>query len=103
MRPDLFVFPAKTISGLLDGFDAVGLDTNVMLRHLGVAREWFLEPYVIAPHEWFHELYELAFRQDPRLDLPVRVGLNTPFGAFGLVDYMVGSAAIVGGGLTRIA
>lgn len=103
MGPDLYLFPAKTISGLLDGFDAVGLDTNVMLRHLGIAREWFLEPYVIAPHGWFYELYEIAFQQDPSPDLPVRVGLNTPLGAFGLIDYLVGSAETVGGGLNTIA
>lgn len=103
MRPDLYVFPAKTISGLLDGFDAVGLDTNVMLRRLGIAREWFLEPYVIAPNGWFLELYDTAFQQDPRPDLPVRVGMNTPLGAFGLIDYLVGSAESVGSGLTAIA
>src|SRR5437868_5140582 len=103
MRPDLYIFPAKTISGLLDGFDAIGLDTGVMLRHLGITREWFLEPYVIAPHGWFRELYEIAFEQDPRPDLPVRVGMNTPLGAFGLIDYLVGSSETVGSGLTAIA
>lgn len=103
MDLDRSVIPANTISGLLDGFDAVGLDTTVMLRHLGVARERFQEPYATVPRVWLAELYELAFLQDPRLDLPARVGRSTPFGAFGLVDYLVGSAETLGSGLIALA
>ena len=95
--------PTVTISAALAGLQALGLDSDALLNSLGVSRTRFEDPFGTVPETWFEELFELARAQDPRPDLPARVGLATPFGAYGLLDYLVGSAQTLGADLIALS
>ena len=95
---DFFV-PTPTVSALLAGFDALGLDAKAMQDAAGLTQEQLRDPYGAVPDAMFGRLWSLAFEQDPRLHLPALAGLAVPFGAFGLLDHLVASAGTVGAGL----
>ena len=45
---------------------------------------------------------DAASAQAPRLELATQAGLAVPFGAFGTIDYLAGSAETVAGGMTAL-
>ncbi len=90
------LLPAATLSAMLAGFDALGLDTNAILRGAGLTRTQIDDPYAGFPEGLFEVIWRQAFLQDPRPDLPTRAGLAVPFGAFGLLDHLGASSQTVG-------
>ena len=95
--------PAIAISAAVAGLQALGFDSDALLASLGISRDCFADPFCALPEAWFDELFELAGSRDPRPDLPARVGLATPFGAWGLLDYLVGSAQTLGAYLIALS
>lgn len=95
--------PAVTISAAVAGLQSLGFDSDALLASLGISRDHFEDPLSTLPEAWFEELFELAWSRDPRPDLPARVGLATPFGAWGLLDYLVGSAQTLGADLIALS
>lgn len=93
------LIPASTITGVLAGFEALGMDTDAMLSTAGLHRHHLEDPYAAVPDEIFGEIWAAAFARDPQPDLPTRAGFATPFGAFGLIDHLIASARTVGEGL----
>ena len=57
---------------MLAGFDAIGLDTDAILRATGVTRKQIDDPYAGFPDKLFELFWRQAFLQDPRPDLPTR-------------------------------
>ncbi len=90
------LLPAATLSAMLAGFDALGLDTNAILRGAGLTRAQIDDPYAGFPDGLFELFWRQAFLQDPRPDLPTRSGLAVPFGAFGLLDHLTATSETVG-------
>lgn len=87
--------PAATARALLAGFQAAGLDARAAREAAGLAPP-ALEPVdAVLPLEAFGRLWEAAWRQAPREDLPTEVGLAIPFGAFGALDYLAASSPSV--------
>ena len=81
---------------MLAGFEALGLDTDAILRGAGLTRAQIDDPYAGFPEGLFEVIWRQAFLQDPRPDLPTRAGLAVPFGAFGLLDHLGASSQTVG-------
>ncbi|MCC7542208.1 MAG: AraC family transcriptional regulator ligand-binding domain-containing protein [Deltaproteobacteria bacterium] len=93
--------PAQTVEALLAGMAAIGLDVLAIRRAAGLPEEpstldevWPAEPMGVV---WEH-----AMRRFPRVTLGAEVGLAVPFGAFGVLDYLVASSANLGGGLNAL-
>lgn len=93
------LIPVITLSAVLAGFEALGLDTDALLQAIGMERQQLADPYTSVPNEAVRLLWMAAFAQDPRPDLPARAGVATPSGAFDVLDHLVSSAQTVGEGL----
>jgi AraC-like DNA-binding protein len=90
------LIPAVTIRAALAGFRAVGLDTDALMRHTGLTEVLLNAPFGAAPDRIFQALWQGAYAQSPDLLLPLRVGLATPEGEFGVFDHLVESCDTVG-------
>lgn len=97
------VVPATTVYATLRGFRALGLDAGRLARAVDLPEERPEDPFAVMPDGTFGQLWAAAFEADSRPHLPVLVGRAIPFGAFGLTDYLVGSAPTVGKGLATLA
>jgi AraC-like DNA-binding protein len=94
------LLPATSLHALLAGFRELGLDTAriaASLEDLPPAEAGTLVPAA---------LYEKAWREAGRAcdkpALATATGLAIPFGAFGMIDYLCGSAATVAGGFESL-
>lgn len=100
MTEPLALLPAGPLHGLLAGFDALGLD-GARLRAAaqgaigGVPLPAAID--ALVPTNCFVAAWDEAERQHPQPGLATRVAARIPFGAFGVLDYLCGSAATVGG------
>lgn len=90
------VIPASTIAAVLAGCAAVGLDTDALLAQVGLERHQLEQPDALLSNLLYHRLWDIAAAADPRPGFPARIGFATPFGAFGPLDHLLGSAATVG-------
>ena len=95
--------PIVTAHATLCGFRELGYDADALADAAGLPAAGLLDPFVTVPSEVFGRLWSLAFEAAPHPHLPVLVGCAIPFGAFGLLDYLVGSAPTVGQGLGALA
>lgn len=93
-------YPAISAEALLAGFRQVGLDDVTIRKEAGVPT---LTEGARLPMETWGALWQAARRRDEAPELPTRVGLSVPFGTFGMVDYLVGSALSVEGALESLA
>src|SRR5512135_3427747 len=87
--------PAATVRALLAGFEKVGLDGAALRRATGIPEAGLSDPTGLLPGTLFPALWQEAFRQARREELPTEVGLAIPFGAFGALDYLAGSSPTV--------
>ena len=94
-RRAMQVLPAATARALLAGFAAAGLDADRLRRGAAVGEADLAAPDGVLPGDAFPRLWQEAFRQAPREELPTEVGLAIPFGAFGALDYLAGSSPTV--------
>jgi AraC-like DNA-binding protein len=88
-------FPAATARALLAGFEIIGLDPRALRSAAGIDDVELAAPEGQIPGEAFGRLWQEAFRQAPREELPTEAGLAIPFGAFGALDYLAGSSPTV--------
>jgi AraC-like DNA-binding protein len=95
--------PAVTISAALAGLDAVGCPSDMLLQSAGVRHEQLADPFAVVPDAAFRRLWAAALAHDPDPALPVRAGMATPFGAFGILDHLVGAAQTVGEAMQTLA
>ena len=89
------VVPASSVRAMLSGFSALGLDAGALRRATGIDEAELVAPDGILPGEAFARLWQEAYRQAPREELPTETGLAIPFGAFGALDYLAGSSPTV--------
>jgi len=100
MDADTLFLPAAGLSALLAAFAEMGLDRAALGAALGAPVP--ADPVARVPATLFDKAWAEAARQHGRDDLALRAGLAAPFGAYGVVDYLCGSAATVAGGFESL-
>ena len=95
--------PVITAYAILSGLQKLGHDSDAYTEVIGLPSHDSVDPFLTVPPEIFERLWKLAFEADSRPHLPVLTGFAVPFGAFGLLDYLVGSASTVGEGLQALS
>lgn len=96
------VLPAYMIDAFLMGMASVGVDTAAIRRDAGLPSgppahgdRW--------PRKVLEVAFEQCFRQVTSVNLAVEVGLGVPYGAFGMIDFLIASSDTMGGGLHALA
>jgi AraC-like DNA-binding protein len=86
--------PAQTLHLQLEGLATLGLDSERMRARLGPLPS---APDALVPVQTYLAMWEEAERLHGLPGLPSALALAIPFGAFGALDYLAGSADTVGG------
>lgn len=95
--------PAATARAILAGLRAMGLDADAIRAEAGLAPA-DLEPVdALVPVDAFGQLLARAALRAPREELITEIALAIPFGAFGALDYLAGSAPTVGAAFHALA
>ena len=94
--------PALTAEALLAGFRAMGLDATAISRGTGLEEVGLEGSDTRVDVSIVSTLLERAWAQAPREEFPTEVGLAIPFGAFGVLDYLAGSAETVGAAMVSL-
>jgi len=95
--------PVTTAYAILSGFRELGHDIDAYAETVGLPDASETDPLVTVHPDVFERLWKLAFEKDSRPHLPVLTGFAVPFGAFELLDYLVGSASTTGEGLQALS
>jgi AraC-like DNA-binding protein len=94
--------PAVSVEALLTGLQACGVDT-ARIRKLGGLAPRYVDPSERLPNSAWEAVWSEAAKLDPRPELPALAATRVPFGLFGSLDYLAGSAQTVLGGLQALA
>jgi AraC-like DNA-binding protein len=94
--------PALSAEALLAGLQACGVDAG-RLRDLAGLAPRYVDPSEMLPNSAWETLWFEAAKLDPRPTLPALAATAVPFGIFGSLDYLAGSAQTVRGGLQALA
>ncbi len=97
----LFV-PALSAEALLAGLQACGVDAARIRATAGLAPR-YSDPSQMLPGSVWTDIWAAAERLDPRADLAALAATRIPFGLFGTLDYLAGSAQTVRGGLQALS
>jgi len=88
--------PGVAARALLEGFAAVGHAVEPLRRAVRLPDDAALQaPDARVDEQALIAAWRLVVAADPRPELPTLVGLGVPFGSFGLVDYLAGSAPTI--------
>lgn len=90
--------PAQTIEAIFAGMAAIGVDVAAIRAEAGLPAA-HTRPGERWPDRGLQLAWDRALAQFPRPTLPVEVARATPFGAFGVVDYLTASADTLDGSL----
>lgn len=93
------LIPSLPVRAMLAGFEALGLE----METLRAACTEAIRGDDLVPAEVAERLWHAASLQRPESTLPTALGLAIPYGAFGLTDYLAGSADTVAGGFESLA
>jgi AraC-type transcriptional regulator len=94
--------PAVSVEALLAGLQACGVDT-AKIRKLGGLAARYVDPSEQLSNAVWDAIWVEAAKLDPRPELPALAATRVPFGLFGPLDYLAGSAQTVRGGLQALA
>ncbi len=86
--------PSTTLRNQLQALVSLGLDARRLHAAVGPLPE---DPAALVPQRSYLALWEDALAQYGDPALPTVLALAIPFGAFGALDYLVGSADTLGG------
>jgi AraC-like DNA-binding protein len=86
--------PALTLRLQLQGLATLGLDSELVRARIGPIPD---APGALVPVQTYLNMWEEAERQYGLPGLPSALALAIPFGAYGALDYLVGSADTVAG------
>jgi AraC-like DNA-binding protein len=95
-------FPAVSAEALLAGLQACGIDAADIRRAAGLAPR-YQDPIELLPNALWDAIWRRAHELDPRPELPTLAALHVPFGLFGSLDYLAGTAETVRGGLQALS
>ena len=94
--------PAVSAEALLAGLQACGVDAARIRTMAGLAPR-YSDPSEMLPGSAWESIWREAAKIDPRPELPALAATRVPFGLFGTLDYLAGSAQTVRGGLQALA
>ena len=94
--------PAVSVEALLTGLQACGVDT-AKIRKLGGLAARYVDPSEQLPNSVWDAVWVEAAKLDPHPELPSLAATRVPFGLFGPLDYLAGSAQTVRGGLQALS
>lgn len=97
------LLPAATARAVLAGFRAIGLDPEEVRAAAGISPEALAPVDALLPVDRFRALWVEGARRAPREELVTEVGLAIPYGAFGALDYLAGSAPTVNAAFEALA
>src|SRR4051812_5764917 len=88
------LLPARTLLAQLRGLKALGLDMDAIHAAVGPIAD---APEALIPARQYLAMWGAAQVQYAQAGLATALAVTIPFGAFGPLDYLAGSAATVGG------
>jgi len=100
MTADTLLLPAAGLHALLAGFRQLGLDADRIGATLGDLPP--ADAGAAVPCATYDQAWEAAGKAWRGPALATAAGLAIPFGAFGMIDYLCGSAATVAGGFESL-
>jgi len=95
--------PAHGLRGLLDAFGRLGYDVDDLLAAAGLTRADVADPDALLPCSSISDICARSQRLRPLKNLALRLALETPIGAFPLLDYLVLSSDTVGDAFRQLA
>jgi hypothetical protein len=99
----MIALPAISLAAALAGLERLGHAPEALLEQTGLSPEQLAEPFAVVPDTAFVAVWTAAFAADPDPALPLRAGLATPFGAFGVLDHLVGASHSIGEAMQTLA
>lgn len=94
MPDTLVMLPAQTLHAQMQALAALGLDMQGVRKRVGALPQ---EPDAVVPLKAYIDMWESAQAVYGKPGLPTALAMAIPFGAFGALDYLVGSANSVAG------
>jgi AraC-like DNA-binding protein len=94
MSDALVMLPVVNLQAQMQGLVALGLDMQRIRARVGPLP---LEPDAMVPLQAYLDMWDEAQAVYGKPGLPTALAMAIPFGAFGALDYLVGSASSVGG------
>lgn len=88
--------PAATLRGLLEAAAALGIDRSWLSQEVGVPPVSMADLDSAVPRSVIRKVWAVLERAYPSPTLRGEMGRAVPFGAYGTLDYLVGSAGTVG-------
>jgi len=95
--------PAHGLRGLLEAFTRLGYDAEDLLAAAGLTRADVSDPDALLPCSSIPDICARSQRVRPMKNLALRLALETPIGAFPLLDYLVLSSDTVGDAFRQLA
>lgn len=95
--------PARGVNGLAEAFARLGYDVEDLLAAAGVGRAELEDPDAPLPCFTVPQMYARARQQRPLKNLAFRMAVETPMGAYPLLDYLVLSCDTVGAAYHQLA
>ena len=95
--------PAHGVRGFVDAFDRLGYDVDDLLAAAGLTRADLADPDALLPCSTVSDMCARAYAQRPLKNLALRLALETPVGAYPLLDYLVLSSDTVGAAYRQLA
>jgi AraC-like DNA-binding protein len=99
--------PAQLLSGglraMTDALERLGYDVDRLLAMAGLARSAVQDPDALIPCAAYGVVLCAAQQEHRIVNLPLRMAVVTPIGAFPLLDYLVVTCDSVGQGMKQLA
>ncbi len=104
MASDARMVPGRGLKAQIEALAGLDVDVAALRQELGpdCAPDKLDDANSLVPVERFARMWAIAHRQNPREDLATALACSIPFGAFGILDYLIGSATTVGGALESL-
>jgi AraC-like DNA-binding protein len=95
--------PVSDLRAFLEAFGRLGYDVQDLRQAVGLSPEQLSDPDALVPLSATPALFGRAMAVRPLKNLALRLALETPFGAFPLLDHLVATCETGGDALRKLA
>jgi AraC-like DNA-binding protein len=97
--------PGHGLTAQIEGLSRLGIDTKALIAALGpdCHPDRLKDPQSLIPVQRFAQMWAFAHAVNPREDLATALVFAIPFGAFGILDYLIGSSTDVRSALSSVS
>ena len=95
--------PVRELRAFLEAFGRLGYDVEDLRQAAGLSPEQLSDPDALVPASATPALFGRATAVRPLKNLALRLALETPLGAFPLLDHLVATCETVGDALRQLA